>query len=201
MVSKSFIQITLILVIIILSLIVYQKFFYTNQNVKILGDQTSIIQAEDNKNIINNIKDKNNIIEKLEYKSIDSLGNEYLIKSLKAESLENDINTLRLIDVTAIIYPSNKLPFFIKSGYAIHNKITFDTKFYEKIYISHDEVDVYCENLDLLYNENRIDLYNIKSANYKQSILLADKITFDMLTKNISINMYKNNERIKIIYK
>ena len=57
------------------------------------------------------------------------------------------------------------------------------------------------ENLDLLYKENFVDLYNIKSANYKQSILLADKITFDILTKNVSVNMYKDNQRIKILYK
>ena len=31
--------------------------------------------------------------------------------------------------------------------------------------------------------------------------LKADKIDFDMLTKDVSINMYKDSEKIKLIYK
>ena len=199
--SKSFIQLILFLIVILSSFIVYQYFFSENKSVKIIDSQPNEIQSQNSQIMQSKIVDTDNIIEKLEYKSIDAYGNEYVIKSSKAESQLNDSNNVILFSVSAIIYSPKKKPIMIKSDFALHNKLTFNTKFYDNVEILHDTIQVTSENLDLLYKENRVDLYNIKSANYKQSILLADKITFDILTKNVSVNMYKDNQRIKILYK
>ena len=199
--SKSFIQLILFSIIILSSFIVYQYFFKDNKSVKIIDSQPNEIQSQNSQIMQSKIIDTDNIIEKLEYKSIDAYGNEYVIKSSKAESQVNDTNNVKLFKVSAIIYSPKKKPIMIKSDFALHNKLTFNTKFYDNVEILHDTIQVTSENLDLLYKENRVDLYNIKSANYKQSILLADKITFDILTKNVSVNMYKDNQRIKILYK
>ena len=199
--SKSFIQLILFSIIILSSFIVYQYFFKDNKSVKIIDSQPNEIQSQNSQIMQSKIIDTDNIIEKLEYKSIDAYGNEYVIKSSKAESQVDDTNNVKLFKVSAIIYSPNKKPIMIKSDFALHNKLTFNTKFYDNVEILHDTIQVTSENLDLLYKENRVDLYNIKSANYKQSILLADKITFDILTKNVSVNMYKDNQRIKILYK
>ena len=199
--SKSFIQLILFSIIILSSFIVYQYFFKDNKSVKIIDSQPNEIQPQNSQSIQSKLIDTDNIIEKLEYKSIDAYGNEYVIKSSKAESQLNDTNNVKLFKVSAIIYSPKKKPIMIKSDFALHNKLTFNTKFYDNVEILHDTIEVTSGNLDLLYKENRVDLYNIKSANYKQSILLADKITFDILTKNVSVNMYKDNQRIKILYK
>ncbi len=199
--SKSFIQLILFLIVILSSFIVYQYFFSENKSVKIIDSQPNEIQPQNSQSIQSKVIDTDNIIEKLEYKSIDAYGNEYVIKSSKAESQMNDSNSVKLFKVSAIIYSPKKKPIMIKSDFALHNKLTFNTKFYDNVEILHDTIQVSSDNLDLLYKENRVDLYNIKSANYKQSTLLADKITFDILTKNVSVNMYKDNQRIKILYK
>ncbi len=199
--SKSFIQLILFLIVILSSFVVYQYFFKDNKSVKIIDNQPNEIQSQNSQSVQSKVIDTDNIIEKLEYKSIDAYGNEYVIKSSKAESQLNDTNTVKLFKVSAIIYSPKKKPIMIKSDFALHNKLTFNTKFYDNVEILHDTIQVSSDNLDLLYKENRVDLYNIKSANYKQSILLADKITFDILTKNVSVNMYKDNQRIKILYK
>ena len=199
--SKSFIQLILFSIIILSSFIVYQYFFKDNNSVKIIDSQQNEIQSQNSQIMQSKIIDTDNIIEKLEYKSIDAYGNEYVIKSSKAESQMNDSNNVKLFKVSAIIYSPKKKPIMIKSDFALHNKLTFNTKFYDNVEILHDTIEVTSGNLDLLYKENKVDLYNIKSANYKQSILLADKITFDILTKNVSVNMYKDNQRIKILYK
>ena len=199
--SKSFIQLILFLIVILSSFIVYQYFFSENKSVKIIDNQPNEIQPQNSQSIQSKVIDTDNIIEKLEYKSIDAYGNEYIIKSSKAESQMNDSNSVKLFKVSAIIYSPKKKPIMIKSDFALHNKLTFNTKFYDNVEILHDTIQVSSDNLDLLYKENRVDLYNIKSANYKQSTLLADKITFDILTKNVSVNMYKDNQRIKILYK
>ena len=199
--SKSLIQLILFMVVIFSSFLVYQNFFTQNKSIKIIKSQKDKFQSQKSDTKESKAVDTDNIIEKLEYKSIDAYGNEYLIKSSKAESLENDSNNLKLIKVTEIIYSPKRMPITIKSDFALHNKLTFNTKFYDNVEILHDTIEVMSDNLDLLYKENRVDLYNINSANYKESKLLADKITFDILTKNISINMYKDNQRIKILYK
>ncbi|MDC3004862.1 hypothetical protein OAY95_02960 [Candidatus Pelagibacter sp.] len=199
--SKSFIQLILFLIVILSSFIVYQYFFSENKSVKIIDSQPNEIQPQNSQSIQSKIIDTDNIIEKLEYKSIDAYGNEYVIKSSKAESQMNNSNDVKLFKVSAIIYSPKKKPIMIKSDFALHNKLTFNTKFYNNVEILHDTIQVSSDNLDLLYKENRVDLYNIKSANYKQSTILADKITFDILTKNVSVNMYKDDQRIKILYK
>ena len=199
--SKSFIQLILFSIIILSSFIVYQYFFKDNKSVKIIDSQPNEIQSQNSQIMQSKIIDTDNIIEKLEYKSIDAYGNEYVIKSSKAESQVDDTNNVKLFKVSATIYSPDKKPIMIKSDFALHNKLTFNTKFYDNVEILHDTIEVTSGNLDLLYKENRVDLYNIKSANYKQSTLLADKITFDILTKNVSVNMYKDDQRIKILYK
>ena len=199
--SKSLIQLALLLVVIFSSFFVYQNFFRDNNSIKIIKNKTEKTQIQKSDTKESKIIDKDSIIEKLEYKSIDAYGNEYVIKSLKAESLKNDSNNLKLVQVTAIIYSPRKKPIIIKSDFALHNKLTFNTKFYENVEILHDTIEVMSDNLDLLYRENRVDLYNIHSANYKKSKLMADKITFDILTKDIIINMYDDNKKIKILYK
>ena len=199
--SKSFIQLILFLIVILSSFVVYQYFFKDNKSVKIIDNQPNEIQSQNSQSVQSKVIDTDNIIEKLEYKSIDAYGNEYVIKSSKAESQMNDSNDVKLFKVSAIIYSPKKKPIMIKSDFALHNKLTFNTKFYDNVEILHDTIQASSDNLDLLYKENRVDLYNIKSANYKQSTLLADKITFDILTKNVSVNMYKDNQRIKILYK
>ncbi len=89
--SKSLIQLALLLVVIFSSFFVYQNFFRDNNSIKIIeNEKEKKKQKSDIKE--SKTRDTDSIIEKLEYKSIDAYGNEYIIKSSKAESLKNDIN-------------------------------------------------------------------------------------------------------------
>ena len=129
------------------------------------------------------------------------MGNKYIIKSETAESnLENE-DQLTLIKVSAIIYLYKKPAIFISSDFAKHDKSSFNTNFYENVKIKYNDVNVESRNLDLIYDNNLISLYNITKAFNKNTKLEADRIDFDMLTKDASINMYKKNERVSIVYK
>ena len=66
----------------------------------------------------------------MEYQSIDTLGNRYVIKSKFAEIVSDTDEVLKLKEVTAIIYLINKSPIFINSQNALHNKDTFNTNFF-----------------------------------------------------------------------
>ena len=198
--SKSIIQILIVLTIILTSYFVYKSFFvkksYKDENFTLSDNVLSnTMSNKDNETY------GKNTIENLEYKSTDSFGNEYIIKSETAESnLENE-NQLTLIKVSALIYLLDKPPIIISSDFAKHDKSSFNTNFYDNVKINYDEVEVEANNLDLIYNNNLISLYNINKAMNQDVELKADKIDFDMLTKDVSINMYKDSEKIKLIYK
>ena len=199
--SKTTIQITLIIFALIISSYVYLKFF----SVDILKNDAKInekiIQNSEDSENQNELKTAESIIDNLEYKSQDAIGNRYLIKSKKAESSTDNQFTLKLIDVDATIFLVGKPPIIINSNYAIHNKQTFNTEFFGNVKILHEDIDVKSDNLDLLYDINLVSLYNIKEAYFNNTELIADKINFDMLTRDISINMNEEKDKMAIFYK
>lgn len=197
---KSLIQLIIFILIIFLLIIFFKIFFNKDLNLstKKKFENSEIIDKEVDKNISMGAE---NIILNLEYKSSDALGNEYVIKSKSAESDLKNLNLLKLIDVSAIVYLQDKEPIYIYSDFAKHDKISFDTKFYENVVIKHSDLNISSENLDLMYEKNLVNLYNIKKAFYQKSQLIADKITLNILTRDLSINMYKNDTKIKILYK
>ena len=198
--NKSLIQVIILILIILLLVIFFKIFFNTdpNLNIKKSFEDSKILE-----NVSSNSMspDTENTILNLEYKSSDAFGNEYIIKSKSAESSLKNFNKLKLIDVSAVVYLQDKEPIYIFSDYAIHDKISFDTKFYENVIVKHSDLNINSENLDLMYEKNLVNLYNIKKAFYKESQLIADKISLNILTRDLSINMYKNDSKIKILYK
>lgn len=199
--SKTTIQITLIIFALIISSYVYLKFFSVNILKNDVEINEKIIQNSEDSENQNELKTAESIIDNLEYKSQDAIGNKYLIKSKKAESSTDNQFTLKLIDVDATIFLVGKPPIIINSNYAIHNKQTFNTEFFGNVKILHEDIDVKSDNLDLLYDINLVSLYNIKEAYFNNTELIADKINFDMLTRDISINMNEEKDKIAIFYK
>ena len=181
--------------------VIYKQFFsnksYFQEENQVVSDSGKEITDVDLKSNIIEKKEKN-LISNLKYKSLDEMGNKYLINSKSAEISSENEQLIKLIDVSAKIILKNKSPILINSDYAIHNKSAFDTKFYDNVYISYEDLKVFSENLDLMYNSNFVSLYNIKEIYNNNVELKADKIDFDILTKNVSINMYKKNQKVQI---
>ena len=203
--SSIILQLSILLLVIVSCTIIYFRFFAKDDYIQ----KVDYILKSENKTetVETKIKDdfqpnkETSIIKNLEYNSVDSLGNKYLIESKSAESSIEADGFLKLIDVKATIYPMDKSPVYITSKFALHDKLSFDTKFYDNVKISYEELNVDSENLDLIYSDNLVKLYNIENATYKNSKLIADKMNFDILTKDISINMFRKNQKIKLIYK
>ena len=177
----------------------YYNFFYKKNYQKQI--KTEIINEVTPDNFKEDTETNKSVILNLEYKSSDAFGNEYILKANSAEIQPDDEENLKLIDVRAVIYLKDKTPINISSDFAFHNKNSFDTNFFSKVEIKHDEFDIESENLDLLYASNLVSLYNVKQFVYRESSLKVDKINFDILTKDLSMNMFKNKERINILYK
>ena len=192
------------MVCILSTYLVYESFFKNrsfvqeDSEININSEITSTNQTEEK---INSYEKEKNLISNLKYKSFDAMGNEYLINSKSAEISSKNEELIKLIDVSAKIILKKKSPILIKSDYAIHNKNMFDTKFYGNVNITHEDIKIFSENLDMMYNNNFVSLYNIKEIYDNNIQLKADKIDFDILTKNVSINMNENKENVKITYK
>lgn len=192
------------MVCVLSTYLVYESFFkdrsfvQEENEININNENISISQ---NQELINPDEKEKNLISNLKYKSFDSMGNEYLINSKSAEMSSKNDELIKLIDVSAKIILKKKSPILIKSDYAIHNKNMFDTKFYGNVNVTHEDIKIFSENLDMMYNNNFVSLYNIKEIYDNNIQLKADKIDFDILTKNVSINMNENTEKVKIIYK
>ena len=184
--------------------LVYESFFKNrsfvqeDSEIDINNESVSVNQTEEK---INSDDKEKNLISNLKYKSFDAMGNEYLINSKSAKMSSKNDELIKLIDVSAKIILKKKSPILIKSDYAIHNKNMFDTKFYGNVNVTHEDIKIFSENLDMMYNNNFVSLYNIREIYDNNIQLKADKIDFDILTKNVSINMNENKEKVKIIYK
>ena len=202
--NKTYLQLFIIFLIIITSSLIYQNYFkkvdyYEEQNQSSVSNE--IINIEKNKDDEKFKNQSSSIIEQLKYISSDSLGNDYIIESKSAQVVSNNYNLLRLIDVTATILLRDKDPVYIYSDFADHDKISFDTKFYGNVKVLHTDIFIKSENLDLFYKDSIASLYNIEEAYNKEIKLIADKIDFDMLTRDLTINMYDNNKTISILKK
>ena len=201
---KSYIQIFLVMVCIFSTYLVYELFFknksFVQEEIEINTKSENLL-TDQTKEKLNIDEKEKNLISNLKYKSFDSMGNEYLINSKSAELSSKNDELIKLIDVSAKIILKKKSPILIKSDYAMHNKNKFDTKFYGNVNITHEDIKILSENLDMMYNNNFVSLYNIKEIYDNNIQLKADKIDFDILTKNVSINMNENTEKVKIIYK
>ena len=196
--SKSLIQILALILIIVSIYLVGSKLFLKEpyladiemENNEIISEKTTSIEGQKVTEL--------NLIENLQYKSIDSLGNEYIINCESAVSNIDDENVLNLKKVNAIVYIKNKSPIFIDSDFAIYNKNTFNTNFYGNVKVVNNITKILSQNLDFIYEDNLVNLYNIKEVFYDETKLIADTIKFDLITKDININMNDKNKKIGI---
>ena len=202
--SKTYLQLFIIFLIIVTSFLIYQNYFkkvdyYEDQSQNSLTNE--IINIEKDNEDEKNKNQTSSVIEKLKYKSSDSFGNNYIIESKSAQSISDNYNLMKLVNVTATILLRDKDPVYIYSDFADYDKTSFDTKFYGNVKILHTDIFIKSENLDLFYKDSIASLYNIEEAYNKETKLIADKIDFDMLTRDLTINMYDNNKTISIINK
>jgi hypothetical protein len=141
-----------------------------------------------------------NSIQDIEYKSNDTLGNQYLIKAKYGEILDQNKNLIAMKGVEAQIIFKNYEKIIIVASTAIYNITNYDTNFEDNILIKYGEHEIICNNMDLLFMDHKIKLYNNINYHNLNIDLLADEMEIDLLTKNSTIFMNNQDKRIKMIY-
>ncbi|MDA8547795.1 hypothetical protein N9K71_00125 [Candidatus Pelagibacter bacterium] len=191
--KKSVIQVFLLLIIILICI-----FFYNLINKK------NISNPEINKLDIKKQKDtdelsNSNTIVDIEYITKDQEGNFYLIKAEKSKIDQSNENRINLLNVKGKIRLKKNQEIHITSDEAVYNSLTTDTQFFNNVKLLYNDHLVECEVLTLKFSNKYIILEKNLIYNNLKTKIIADKIEFDLTTKNFKMMMYNKNSKIKII--
>ena len=185
--KKIFIQIILILLIFCFSYYIYNKYFFVNTSEKKLSNEKST-----NENI------NANLIEKINYKSSDFKGRIY---NIKAESGSLDLSNnqvIKMSKVNANIKLDDGTLITITSDFADYNSITYDTKFNSNVVSEYLDHKIFSELLIIDFNENILEATNKITYTNPNTIMKADKLKVDLLTKDIKISNFDEKIDSKI---
>ena len=139
-----------------------------------------------------------NIIKDVEYKSKDSSGKEYTLKSSEGIIDQNNTNIIYLTSIKASIELKDYNYINISSKFGKYNIDNFDTIFSKNVIIEYLDNVIIGEYLEFSLSKNLMTISrNVVFKNDKSS-LTADVIEVDIKTKDIKISMYEENKKINI---
>ena len=187
--KKSYTQISLIIVMLVMISYVYFAYFKSSKE-KIVKNA--------NVNFDKKIaKGSDDLISDMSYFSEDSKGNRYEIFSEFGTINPDESNLIFMEKVSAVVYLSNGEKVSINSKKAKYNDDNNDTSFIGTVKMIYGEHVVNSEYLDLSFKNQTANLYdNVKYKN-NFSNLSADKIFLDLVSKNTKIQM--NDEENNIL--
>ena len=186
---KRFIQLFLFLIILLIAVLFYKKYFLDKDN----SDNINNIP-----NVAPFIENKNNIIKNLKYEIKLDDKSEYRISSELSEIMnKNDIEIVIMRKVKAIFLGPNNSILTITSDEAEFNSSVYDTNFRKNVKVTYLDHIIYSEKLDLNLSKNNVIIYDNAVYQGKQGEIKADNMTLDLITKNIEIFMDSSKNKIK----
>ena len=194
MIGKK-VGITLILLILTTSVIVYLKFFKISEEVKLkLEEIKKTEEAEETEETIYS----SNIIKDVNYSTKDQDGNEYTISALQGEIDYSNPNILYLTTVRAIIKLKSSEIITITSNYGKYNSVNFDTIFSKNVIINYLENKITGEYLDFSLQRNSMIISKDVIYTNIKNILRADVVEIDIKTKDTKIFMHEKKGKVNI---
>ena len=157
--------------------------------------------SENNIDLNSNTNTSSNTMSNIEYKSTDTIGNQYLIRAKLGSISDEDSNVILMQDVEAEIQLDNSEKILISALSAEYNIVNYDTFFKEQTNIKYNEHNLNCNNVDLIFKDHKIKLYSNINYSSLNTSLLADEIEIDLITKNLKVYMIDKNQKIKATFK
>lgn len=188
---KKLSQILLLMLAITLSLLVYNFYIKNNQKVgaeKIIKTINNEAKEEDLKDVINDLK----------YSSVDIKGNKYQILSKEGAIDLANPNIIYMTKVDAKIELLNEEPIFVTSNFAKYNQNTNDTTFTENVLLLSGLHTINTEELDFSFENSLVNMSNEVVYKSKDTILVGDRLEFDLITKKTKIFMNNKSKKVKI---
>ena len=157
--------------------------------------------SENNVDLNFNTNTSSNTMSNIEYKSTDTIGNQYLIRAKLGSISDEDSNVIIMQEVEAEIQLDNSEKILISALSAEYNIVNYDTFFKEQTSIKYIEHNLNCNNADLIFKDHKIKLYSNINYSSLNTSLLADEIEIDLITKNLKIYMIDKSQKIKATFK
>ncbi len=192
MIGKK-VGITLIILILTTSVIVYLKFFKISEEVKLEEIKKTEVTEETEEGVYSS-----NIIKDVNYNTKDQDGNEYTISALQGEIDYSNPNILYLTTVRAIIKLKSSEIITITSNYGKYNSANFDTIFSKNVIINYLENKITGEYLDFSLQRNSMIISKDVIYTNIKNILRADVVEIDIKTKDTKIFMHEKKGKVNI---
>ena len=188
--KKTGLQVVMVLIIILISLWFYLKYFTKNfEDVK----ETRVIEKIDE-----NQNSTSTYIDDINYVSTDVKGNKYQINAKQAEIKIENADIMFLTGVVAFIFIKDSDTVKITSNFGKYNSKNYDTIFSENVIVIYPGHKITGEYLDFSFLTNLgIFTTNIIYTGEKTN-LFADKIEMDLTTKDTKIFMNDAEKKVLV---
>ena len=194
--KKVLIQFTLILTIFLACFIFYQLFL-TDRVVKL--EDIKNVESNESKNKNVSKKDTNQIND-IVYNSEYLDGNNYIIKAEFGMFDRDNPDLMILTNVKGTMFFKNSDTIEISSKKARYNNVNNNTSFYQNVSVIFDDHQINSDNFDLFFDKKIGTIYNNIIYKNLNTVLQADKIDIDLITKNSKIYMLDKSKKVKIKY-
>ena len=138
-----------------------------------------------------------NVTKEIQHTTINKKnGDVYKIIAKYGKTNLKNSNILDLVEVDGTIISPVRSNVKITSDYAKYNYISYESDFYENVIIRYEGNTITCDNFNVNIEKNIAVAYNNVTVTNEDSIMTAEIITMDLITKDIKIN---SEEKVKII--
>ena len=188
--KKTGLQVVMILIIILISLWFYLKYFTKNfEDAK----ETPVIEKIDE-----NQNTTSTYINDINYVSSDAKGNKYQITAKQAEIKTENSDVMLLRDVVAYIFIKDSDKIKITSNLSKYNTKNYDTIFSENVIVIYSGQKITGEYLDFSFLNNLGTFTTNVIYTGEKTNLFADKIEVNLITKDTKIFMIDSEKKVLI---
>ena len=199
---KKLVQILLLFLVILFPIFSYFTYFHSDDLDNSVHNNENIIVHKDVEDLdLKNIKNKDNsrnLIKNLKYITKDVQNNEYEITSKYGKISDENPDIILMTRVNAKIKMTNSSSIIVLADFAKYNSQTFETHFSENVILNYVDHKINSDNVKLSFEKNLATIYGNIVYTSSNNIILADKLEFDMLTKNSKIFMNEKNKKINL---
>ena len=188
--KKTGLQVVMVLIIILISLWFYLKYF--TKNFEDVKETLAIEKVDENQN------STSTYINDINYVSTDVRGNKYQITAKLAEIKIENPDLMFLSDVVAFVFIKDKDTVKITSNFGKYNTNNYDTIFSENVIVIYPGHKVTGEYLDFSFLTNLgVFTTNVIYTGEKTN-LFADKMEMNLTTKDTKIFMNDAGKKVLI---
>ena len=188
--KKTGLQVLMVLVIFIISLWFYLKYF--TKNFEDAKETLVIEKIDENQNTTSTYSNDIN------YVSTDAKGNKYQISAKQAEIKIENSDVMFLKNVVAYIFIKDSHKIKITSSFSKYNTKNYDTIFSENVIVTYSGYKITGEYLDFSFLNNLGTFTENVVYTGEKTNLFADKIEINLITKDTKIFMIDSEKRVLI---